>query len=222
MPLEARDVWFYYRRGRWVLRGVSVRLEKGSKLVILGPNGSGKTTLLRILGLLEKPQRGIVVVDGVECGGGCPASIRRRVVYVHPEPVMLRGSVLYNLAIGLLLRGYDEEDAFEEARSLLRELGLESLEDEQASKLSMGQRMLIHILRAILLKPDYLLLDEPTVYLDRAKRRLLVGLVERLVEDGSGVAVATHDEWLVETLKGEVFELGSAGAHSSTSARGPR
>ncbi len=218
MPLEARGVWFYYRRGSWVLRGVTVRLERGSKLIILGPNGSGKTTLLRILGLLEKPKRGVVVVDGTQCTPSCPLRVRRRVVYVHPEPIIVRGSVVYNVALGLLLRGVDREEAFERAERLLEELGMEGLRGEKASGLSMGQRMLVHILRAVLLEPEYLLLDEPTVYLDRVNRLRLFELIEALVEKGAGVAVATHDEWLVERLGGDVYELGSAGAHTSTSA----
>ena len=218
MPLEARSIWFAYRGREWVLRGVSVRLDAGSKLLIVGPNGSGKTTLLRILGLLEKPQRGIIVIDGVECRDSCPSDVRRRVVYVHPEPIVVRGSVAYNVALGLIIRGVGEKDAVKRAERLLEEFGLGHLSSVSASRLSMGQRMFVSLLRAVLLKPRYLLLDEPTVYLDRSRRLQFIMMVERLVEEGTGVAIATHDEWLVERLQGSIFEMGSDGAHSSTSA----
>ncbi len=207
--LEARGVWFAYRRGHWVLRGVDFELRPGSIVAVVGPNGSGKTTLLRILGLLERPQRGSVLVDGFECSRGCPAAVRRRVVYVHPEPIVAPGSVVENVALGLMLRGVGRREAEERARRLLEGVGAGDLAERDARSLSMGQRQLVSVLRAVAVEPRYLLLDEPTAYLDEDKRLAVVDILRRLASRGVGIAVATHDRMLAAELGASVYRMGA-------------
>lgn len=202
--LELREVWFRYPKGTWVLRGVNLRLERGEIVLVTGPNGSGKTTLLKIAAGLLKPQRGVVLVDGILQGR---PEARGLTVYVHETPVIARGSVLYNVALGLILRGEAKQEALERAREILGLIGLESLGSVDARRLSRGLQARVAIARALAVRPAYLLLDEPTAHLDRRARHQLLALLEEIVAKSEmGILVASHDYGL-ERIAGDVIEL---------------
>jgi energy-coupling factor transporter ATP-binding protein EcfA2 len=199
--IEARDVWFRYHGQRaWTLRGASLQLDRGRLAVVVGPNGGGKTTLLKTLAGLYRPQKGCTCIEGVDIWH-LPEkerlARRRKIVYVHEEPVMLRGSVLDNVAAGLLLRGVDRGTAYDKARKALGILGLEDYAGARARSLSRGLRQLVAVARALALDPSALLLDEPFAHLDREKRRLLLRLIVSLVQAGKTVAVASHNAHLL-------------------------
>ena len=212
MAAVARNIWLRYpgQRG-WALRGASLELHPGTVVALVGPNGGGKTSLLKTLGLLLQPQRGIVEVDGVDTARASARELleaRRRIVYVHDNPPVARGTVLYNLMLGPLLRGAPREEALEAALAAARETGLpEELLDKPASSLSRGQRQLVAVARALAVNPRYILLDEPTANLDAAARRRLEELIQRLKKRGHGVAVATHDTLLAARIADEVVEV---------------
>ena len=195
--IELRGVSFSYVRGRPVLRGVDLALRRGLTAIV-GPNGSGKTTMLKVASLIYRPDEGMVLVDGVD-----PWSLdeqealkaKRRVVYVHERPIMLRGSVLDNVARGLTLRGVSIEEARRGAMEALRELGVAHLAPRRAEGLSMGERQLVALARAIALSPDHLLLDEPLAHLHMDLRSRVVELLRSLSKDRV-VVVATHDLYL--------------------------
>ncbi|MCE4613248.1 MAG: energy-coupling factor ABC transporter ATP-binding protein [Desulfurococcales archaeon] len=191
------DVWYSYpgQRG-WALRGVSVSFREGELVVLLGPNGSGKTTLLKVAGLLLKPQKGRVIVEGRDYWSQpeeARQAIKKKVVYVHERPIMLKGSVERNIAYGLFLRGYREEEALEKARRLLEELGGEKLAGKDARSLSFGEAQLVSIARALAVSPHILLLDDPLSGLDLERQELLLGFLESYKENGACIVMATHD-----------------------------
>jgi len=202
--IELRDVWFTYPGSREpALRGVSIAIRSGEAVLVQGPNGSGKTTLLKIIALLYRPSRGSVLVDGEEYWGRDPSTrlrIRRRVVYVHEKPILLRRSVLENVLLGLRIRGV--EDAEERALRVLRELGIEELAKRSWRELSAGQAQLVSIARALAVEPEILLLDEPLAHLDRDRRAVLVEVLRRLKRSGVGIVIASH--W----PRSEVVDLG--------------
>lgn len=207
--VEARGLWFRYPgQAGWLLRGASAALRRGEIAAVVGPNGAGKTTLLKLMAGLRRPARGCVCIDGAslwDVGEAERLAARRRLVYLHEDPVMLRGSVLENVAAGLLLRGAPRRQALARAREALEELGLSSYADAKARSLSRGLRHLVAVARALALSPEGLLLDEPFAHLDRAKRRLLARLLARLAEEGRAVAVVTHDTYLASRLARRVI-----------------
>lgn len=207
--IRLEGVWFRYPGGGWVLRGVDLELPERGITVVVGPNGSGKTTLLKVAGLIYKPQRGRVEAWGLDAWGSdgrARLEARRRVAYVHEKPVMLRGTVLDNIAYGLKLRGIPPAEARRRAREAARMLGLDSIAGEPASRLSAGQGQLVALARALAVEPRLLLLDEPLAHLDSRARRWVVGLLARLKER-VGVVVATHDYYMATRLADRVVAV---------------
>ncbi len=188
--LEA--VWYRYpgQQG-YAVMDVSLELREGGSLALYGPNGSGKTTILKLAAQLLRPSRGRITAWGRDpwASGG----VRGRVVYVHEKPVMLSGTVEYNVAYGLLVRGLDRREALEKARSLLEQAGLEHLAGRRAKGLSTGQKAMTALLRALAVDPRILLLDEPLANMDMETRRRALGLLREYLARGGGLAVASHD-----------------------------
>ena len=202
--VELEDVWFrYLSRGRWVLKGVSVSVENNEVLVITGPNGSGKTTLLKLISLIYEPSKGDVLVDRKkfwELSDSEKTLIRRKITYVHEKPVLLKGSVLYNVAYGLTLRGYGKEEAFKESKEILKELGLEARALVNAQELSIGEAQLVALARALVLNPEILVLDEPFAHLDVRKREILINLLKEKREKGVGIVISSHQSDYLKNL----------------------
>jgi len=208
--IELKSVWFKYDK-RWVLRDVNIAFKRGTIVVITGPNGSGKTTLMKVAGLIYKPTRGEVLYNGVNIWF-LPKQERlkmgRNVVYVHETPILLRGTVKDNLTYGLKLRGYSEDRMREEVESIVESLRLRSLLDKRASELSAGQSQLVAIARALIVKPQILLLDEPFAHLDKEKRSIVSTLLRKCAKEKSmGIVLATHDEHLARQLTDSVVDI---------------
>ena len=193
--IELKEVWFKYETSnKWALRGVSISFKEGRVYAIVGPNGSGKTTLLKVASLLYKPTRGTIMAWGEDVWRlGNVSKHRKRVVYVHDKPILLRGSTLDNLALGLVLRGLSRREAYARAYRLLKELGLAWIAEKPARSLSSGEAHLVSILRALLLEPRMVMLDEPFAHLDVTKRRLLFRVLKDRLEEGMGIVLASHD-----------------------------
>jgi len=127
--------------------------------------------------------------------------LRRRVIYVHEKPVLLKGAVAENVAYALMLRGENREGALARARELLEDMGSRYLIERKREELSAGEAQLASILRAVVAGPKILLLDEPAAHLDLEKRRILIRLIRELREEkGMGVVVATHNYLLAREL----------------------
>ena len=178
--------------GRVVLDVDELCIGRGEVLALVGPSGSGKSTLLRLLNFLEPPSAGALTFDGRPAGDNLPLSERRRVTAVFQRPALLRRSVAANIGYGLGLRG--EKLPPEELAAWLERLGLTHLARQSALRLSAGEAQRVAMARALVVRPDVLLLDEPTANLDPYN----VGLIERLVAEeqrtlGMTVVWVTHD-----------------------------
>ena len=208
VAIELTDVWHKYPDSkRWALRDVNLEIVEGRVLGLVGPNGSGKTTMLKLAATLYKPTRGSVKLWGSDfwaINGSERLKLRRLIVYVHEKPVLIRGTALYNMAYGLLLRGMPPEVALGKARIMLERMGAIKLAERERGQLSTGEAQLISILRAAVAEPKVLLLDEPTAHLDLGKRRRFASLVRELRGKGVGVVVATHDYLLARHIADEV------------------
>jgi len=201
--IRLKDVWYRYSDNNWVLRGIEVEIREGEVLAIVGPNGAGKTTLMKIAAGIYRPMRGRVEAWGRDLWAALGAerlALRRRIVYVHERPILIRGTVLDNIAYGLRIRGLNRENAQHRALEAARLLGIDRLLDSPATGLSRGQQQLVAIARALAIEPKILLLDEPFAHLDREKRRLLLNVLEKLASRGTGVAIATHDTYLAARI----------------------
>jgi tungstate transport system ATP-binding protein len=158
-----------------VLDLAELDIEAGSVLALLGPTGAGKSTLLRLLAGVEQPARGSVTYRG-RALMDLPLGERRRITLVFQRPLLLDASVRANVGYGLSLRG---EAARGLVDAMLERLGLAALADRSARTLSGGETQLIALARALAIRPDVLLLDEPTSNLDPAH----VTLVERVIAE---------------------------------------
>jgi tungstate transport system ATP-binding protein len=195
------------RGGRRLLDGVDLRFDGQGLLAILGPNGAGKSLLLRVLAGLIKPDDG-----RVEWAGSTPDRRRAtRLGFVFQKPVMLRRSVLANVeyALASLPEKLSRTEKRQRAEQALEHAGLTALAKSPARVLSGGEQQRLAITRALALKPEILLLDEPTASLDPAQ----TGHIEKLIADardngtGTGIVLISHDRAQARRLADEVLFL---------------
>ena len=165
--VELRGVRHRYD-GRLVLNLDHFVVPAGAMLAVVGHNGSGKSTLLRLLALLEAPTEGSVLWDGAPVPRSAPTALRRRITLVEQRPVLLRGTVLENIGFGLRVRGISRADAYKRTAEVADQLGLLSLLERRRTELSDGEVQRVAVARALAVRPDVLLLDEPASSADRA------------------------------------------------------
>ncbi len=203
--LEARQLRKSYE-GRLLLDGVDLRLVPGTITTLGGPSGGGKTTLLRILGQLSDPDAGQVLLDGVDVRTLAPRDARRRIALVAQAPAMFQGTVLDNVRTGPRLAGQDLPEAT--ARELVVRAGLDpQFLNQDARALSGGEKLRVAVARALALRPEVWLLDEPTAALDPDRAHTLLRLLRELAAGGAAMLVVTHDARALDQLQGRNLAL---------------
>jgi putative ABC transport system ATP-binding protein len=188
--------------GRRLLERVSFTLDANEFLAITGPSGVGKSTLLRAIAGLDDPATGRVSLhERPPSVHGWPA-FRRCVVFMHQRPVMLAGTVRDNLERPFDFDGIDHGFDEEEATRLLGRLGLNTGHlTQEARTLSIGEQQRISLIRALLIRPEVLLLDEPTSALDEISRDALERVLhDDLKQRGCAAILITHDRAQAERL----------------------
>ena len=167
--VELRGVRHRYD-GRLVLDLDHFAVPAGALVAVVGHNGSGKSTLLRLLALLETPTEGQVLLGGIAVPRRPPPplALRRRVTLVEQRPILLRGSVLENLGFGLRVRGMRRTAVNREVETVADRFGLTPLLQRRRHELSDGEVQRVAVARALAVRPDVLLLDEPASSADRA------------------------------------------------------
>lgn len=178
------------------LMDCALRIQAGERVALIGSNGSGKSTMLRLLHGLLKPDVGILSVDP-----SAPQAM------LFQRPYMLRASVLHNIALGLWLRGTPWAAARVQALEALERVGLADLAARNAKALSIGQQQRVALARAWALKPQVLLLDEPTASLDPAAKREVEQLMQDFASSGMTLIFSSHNLGQVKRLASRVVYL---------------
>ena len=196
--IQVNDLKKYYDGGEIkALDGVSLEIDQGEVVVIIGPSGSGKSTLLRSLNLLEVPTSGEILVDGVDITDAkVDINVHRQkmgMVFQHFN-LFPNMTVLKNMTIApIKLLHKPKEEVEQRAMELLRMVGLEDRAGAYPSQLSGGQKQRIAIVRALCMEPEILLFDEPTSALDPEMVGEVLDVMKSLAQEGMTMAVVTHE-----------------------------
>jgi putative ABC transport system ATP-binding protein len=208
--VELRDLTKTYRQGEVdvpALRGISLGIEQGEFTAICGPSGSGKTTALNLIGALDQPTSGQVLLEGRDLGTLSRRELshlrRDRIGFVFQAynlmPVL---TAFENAEIVLALQGVAEPERRDTVMQLLAAVGLEGMEDRRPDQLSGGQQQRVAIARAIAANPAVVLADEPTANVDSETADMLLGIMERLNrERGVTFIFSTHDQRVMERAR---------------------
>jgi len=181
------------------LKGISLKIYRGDFIAIMGPSGSGKTTLLNIMGLLDKPTSGRVLIDGIEASRLSSSELARirnyKIGFVFQFfNLVNRLTVLENIEMPLIPRGIPRPKRVEMATAaLIKAAGDPSWLPKKPSQLSGGQQQRVAIARAIVGEPEILLADEPTGNIDTASSKIVVNTFKKLNEAGATIVVVTHN-----------------------------
>lgn len=209
--LELRNVTKAYGGAQAVkaLDDVSVAIRSGEMVAVVGPSGSGKSTMLHVMGTLDRPTSGQVLVDGVDTGvlddRKLSALRGRKIGFVFQRFFLLPGvTALDNVANGLLYLGVDLTVRRELAFDALARVGLANRTLHVPSQLSGGERQRVAIARALIHSPAIILADEPTGNLDSVSSGAVMELLASLHAEGSTIAVITHDTDIAEGLPRQV------------------
>lgn len=218
--IEFQNVWFSYKPERWVLEDVSFKIRAGEMLAIVGHTGAGKTTLSNLLLRFYRPQRGTIRVGGADIAQMHSDDLRRQFGVVLQDTYVREGTILDNI------RFSSDEISEEDARRAAREIGLEAMMadspdgldtwvHERGDNLSTGQKQMIAFARALVLDPNYLMLDEATSNIDVETEARIRGAMGRLFEGRTSIVIAhrlstvlTADRILV-MHKGQLAESGN-------------
>lgn len=180
-----------------VLKGVTLKVNKGEVVVIIGPSGSGKSTLLRCINLLEEPTKGEVFIDGVKINNGKVNinKVRQKVgmVFQHFN-LFPHLTAIENITLApVKVKKMNKKEAEELAVNLLAKVGLLDKKDEYPIKLSGGQKQRLAIARALAMQPEVMLFDEPTSALDPEMVKEVLNVMKQLANEGMTMVVVTHE-----------------------------
>lgn len=202
--VEFHQVAKRYPGGQIALEAVDLQLGRGEMAFLTGHSGAGKSTLLKLIGLIERPTHGQVLVNGKNLAGigsGRVPHYRQRVGLIFQDYNLLFDRTVFdNVALPLVVRGLRHSDISRRVRAALDTVGLLSHERKRPITLSGGEQQRVGIARAVVGRPHLILADEPTGNLDPALSAEIMRLFARLNETGTSVLVATHDIALVESM----------------------
>jgi cobalt transport protein ATP-binding subunit len=197
--IEVEGLSHRYPNGVVALEGVDLEVRRGEFLAVLGQNGSGKTTLVKHFNGLLEPTEGSVRVDGEETAKQGIQVLGQRVGYVfqNPDHQIFSDTVFDEVSFGPKVRELREDEVRERVEEALAAVGLGGRGDEDPFGLTKGERQRVAVASVLAVRPEVLILDEPTTGLDYAEQRSMMDLVRHLNEAGSTIIAVTHTMWVV-------------------------
>ncbi len=211
--IELKNVTKIYNPGKEnevkALRGVNLKVHKSNFIAIMGPSGSGKSTLLHILGCLDRPTSGKVLIDGKDVSRFSDeklAKIRReKIGFVFQQFNLFPNfTALENVEIPMRLAGVNKSKARERAKELLKFVGLEKRENHLPNQLSGGEMQRVAIARALANEPEVILADEPTGNLDTKTGTEIIKFMKGLSKKGYTFVIVTHDPLIANFAKRKI------------------
>jgi putative ABC transport system ATP-binding protein len=212
--VRVKNVRKTYRQGLaevQALRGVSLDVRRAELLAICGPSGSGKTTLLNLIGLIDRPSSGAVVLEGTDTTALAPDALARtrsvNLGFIFQNFNLLPVLTAYeNVLLPLQLRGRVGAAERRKARDLLAEVGLAAQADARPDRMSGGQRQRVAIARALVTDPHIVIADEPTANLDTETAWTVMGLIGELnAARGATFVFSTHDSRVIDRVHRSVW-----------------
>jgi putative ABC transport system ATP-binding protein len=207
MSVELIDVHKIYKTKYYEVRainGITMKIEDGEFIAIMGPSGSGKSTLLYLIGCLDRPTKGEVVIDGVETSKLSDDELtrlrREKLGFVFQQYNLISTlTALENVELPMIFRGVPKNERKRKAMELLRLVGIEDIAERKPMEISGGEQQRVAIARAMANEPKILLCDEPTGNLDSKSGRQIMGIIKELNEEkGVTVILVTHEPSMAE------------------------
>ncbi len=218
--IEFKDVWFYYKPGEWVLKGVSFHVEPKQTVAFVGATGSGKTTILSLICRNYDIQKGQILIDGIDIKKIKISSLRRHFGQMLQDVFLFAGDIRSNIV--LRSEGISDEEVMQAARyvnadSFINKLesGLDEVVRERGNNFSAGQRQLLSFARTIIHKPSVMILDEATANIDTETEILIQDSLEKMKNIGTMLIVAhrlstiQHADNIILLSQGEIQEQGN-------------
>ena len=217
--IQFRGVWFAYY-DEWVLRDIQLDIPPGRRVALVGHTGAGKTTMVRLIGRLYDVQKGQILIDGVDVREWDLQNLRRHMAVVLQEVFLFSGTVLENIRLG---RTDISRDAVIQAAKLVHAHhfieklpgGYDAEIKERGGNLSMGQKQLLSLARALVLSPDILILDEATANIDSESEALIQKALKVVLQNRTAIVIAhrfstiQHMDQIVVLHKGRIREVGT-------------
>ena len=206
--VEAIDLKKTYMLGKVpveALHGVNFKVEQGEFVSILGPSGSGKSTLLNLIGALDKPSSGKLLIEGTDLstlGDNQLTDVRRRIGFVFQFFNLIpRFTAKDNVELSLSIAGVAKAERTKRAEDLLETVGLKDRMNHKPAELSGGQQQRVAIARALANSPRFMLMDEPTGNIDSKTAHDIIELIKNLNDGGVTIIMVTHDQHLAKEAK---------------------
>lgn len=210
--------WFTYPDGPTALRGVSLKVNDGELVAIMGENGAGKTTLVKCFNGLLKPQKGLVLVNGLDTRKATVAELSRKVgfVFQNADHQLFSDTVHSEVSYALKNFGFLRNQIQRRVGQILRSMDLEKYRNASPFSLSGGERKRVALASTLCFDPETIVLDEPTIGQDGSQKKKLGQLIQSLNREGKTVIVVTHDvefaaeyaRRIIAMAKGEIIADG--------------
>jgi putative ABC transport system ATP-binding protein len=208
--IKCENVWKIYNPGLpsevQALRGVNLEVKHGEMVGIMGASGSGKSTLLNLLGALDKPTKGTILIDGqniAHMNENHLALLRRKKIgFVFQSYNLIESlTAMQNVELPMIFNGKGQKERQQKAKELLIQVGLEKRINERPNKLSGGENQRVAIARALANDPAVILADEPTGNLDSKSGKIIIEIFKKLNKDNRTIVIITHDQKIAKQAK---------------------